>query len=62
MLVNRLRQSVNEGLKVTVTVSPFGQRPALRSAVLPAAQAAPLAGAEPTIDWIWLYPALEAES
>ena len=54
MSVKRLRQSVNDGLNVTVTVRPFGHRPTLRSAVLPGAQAAPPEGFEPTTDWIWL--------
>ena len=54
MSVNRLRQSVKDGLNVTVTVRPFGHRPTLRSAVLPGAQAAPPEGLEPTTDWIWL--------
>ena len=47
MLVNRLRQSAKAGLKVTVTVRPFGHRPTLRSAVVPGSQAAPPEGSEP---------------
>ena len=54
MSVKRLRQSVKAGLKVTVTVRPFGQRPTLRSAALPGEHAAPPEGAEPTTDSIWL--------
>lgn len=54
MLVKRLRQSANEGLKVTVTVRPFGQSPTLRSAALPGVQAAPPEGFEPTMEAIWL--------
>jgi hypothetical protein len=62
MLVNRLRQSAKGGLKVTVIVRPFGQRPAFRSAVEPGSHAAPPDGAEPTTDAIWLYPAVVASS
>jgi hypothetical protein len=53
MSVKRLRQSAKLGLKVTVTVFPFGQRPTLRFAVVPGSHAAPLAGLEPTTDSIW---------
>ena len=54
MLVKRLCQSAKDGLKVTVTVRPFGQSPALRLAELPGAHAALPEGADPTTVAIWL--------
>jgi hypothetical protein len=61
-LVKRLRQSEKVGFIVTVTVRPFGHKPALRPATLPDAHITPPDGLDPTIDAIWLYPVVDASS
>jgi hypothetical protein len=47
---------------LTVTVSPLGHNPTLRSAVDPGWHVCPLGGFDPVTDAIWLYPEVDAAS